>query len=108
LSGAQLGADPLVRITPDHGTDRVDLSPGMVDAARRAHPELRFEVGAERRRISRGYGHEVSLDAYRLEPDFVADTGTAAGLEGEARLVREPQPPHETTPQAYLPARKPG
>lgn len=24
----------------------VDLSPGMVDAARRAHPELRFEVGS--------------------------------------------------------------
>jgi SAM-dependent methyltransferase len=138
----------------------VDLSPGMVDAARRAHPQLRFEVGSlealalddgclagalawyslihtppellpsvvaelarvlapggrlltafqvgdERRCISQGYGHEVSLDAYRLQPDFVADTFTASGLEVEARLVREPQPPHEKTPQAYLLARKP-
>lgn len=137
----------------------VDLSPGMVDVARRAHPELRFEVGSmaalalgdsclagalawyslihtppeqlpsvvaelvrvlasggrlltafqvgdERRHISQGYGREVSFDAYRLPPDFVAGLFTAAGLEMEARLVREPQAP-EKTPQAYLMARKP-
>ncbi|HEY3478118.1 MAG TPA: class I SAM-dependent methyltransferase [Streptomyces sp.] len=139
----------------------VDLSPGMVDAARRAHPRLRFEVGSmaalalddgclagalawyslihtppellssvvaelarvlapggrlltafqvgdERRHISQGYGHEVSMDAYRLLPDFVADLFAGAGLEVEARLVREPQPPLEKTPQAYLLGRKPG
>jgi SAM-dependent methyltransferase len=138
----------------------VDLSPGMVDAARRAHPKLRFEVGSlealplddgclagalawyslihtppellqsvlaelarvlapggrlltafqvgdERRSISQGYGHEVSMDAYRLQPDFVAGLCTAAGLDVEARLVREPEPPHEKTPQAYLLVRKP-
>jgi SAM-dependent methyltransferase len=138
----------------------VDLSPGMVDAARRAHPELRFEVGSlealalddgglagalawyslihtppellssvvaelarvlapggrlltafqvgdERRHISQGYGHEVSMDAYRLQPDFVSGLFTAAGLDVEARLIREPEPPHEKTPQAYLMARKP-
>jgi len=137
----------------------VDLSPGMVDVARRAHPELRFEVGSlaaleladgclagalawyslihtppellpsvvaelvrvlapggrlltafqvgdERRHISQGYGHEVSFDAYRLPPDFVAGVFTAAGLAVEARLVREPRPP-EQTPHAYLLARKP-
>jgi SAM-dependent methyltransferase len=138
----------------------VDLSPGMVGAARRAHPGLRFEVGSlaaldladgslagalawyslihtppgllpsvvaelarvlapggrlltafqvgdELRHIAHGYGHDVSLDAYRLPPDFVAELCTAAGLAVEARLVREPQPPHEKTPQAYLLVRKP-
>ncbi|WP_084093782.1 class I SAM-dependent DNA methyltransferase [Amycolatopsis rifamycinica] len=139
----------------------VDLSPGMVDAARRAHPGLRFEVGSmaaldaedgslagavawyslihtppeelapvvaelarvlapggrlltgfhvgdERRHISHGYGHDISLDAYRLPPDFVAELCLAAGLVVEARLVREPQGPFEKAPQAYLLARKPG
>jgi SAM-dependent methyltransferase len=139
----------------------VDLSPGMVDVARRAHPGLRFEVGSlaaldlgdgslagavawyslihtpperlpavvadlarvlapggrlltafqvgdERRRITNGYGRDVSFDAYRLQPDFVAGLCTAAGLVVEARLVREPTPSlHEKTPQAYVLARKP-
>ncbi|MET8849647.1 class I SAM-dependent methyltransferase [Amycolatopsis sp. NPDC004625] len=139
----------------------VDLSPGMVDAARRAHPGLRFEVGSlaaldladgslagavawyslihtppeglapvvaelarvlapggrlltgfhvgdERRHIVHGYGHDISLDAYRLQPDFVAGLCATAGLVVEARLVREPQPPYEKVPQACLLARKPG
>ena len=138
----------------------VDLSPSMVEVARRAHPGLRFEVGSlvaleladgslagalawyslihtpperlplvvaelarvlapggrlltafqvgdELRHIAHGYGHDVSLDAYRLQPDFVAGLFTGAGLGVEARLVREPEQP-EKTPQAYLLARKPG
>jgi SAM-dependent methyltransferase len=139
----------------------VDLSPGMVEVARKAHPGLRFEVGSmaaldladgglagvvawyslihtppeelpavvaelarvlapggrlltgfqvgdERRRITRGYGHDVSFDAYRLQPDFVAELCVAAGLVVDARLVREPHGPFEKTPQACLLARKPG
>jgi SAM-dependent methyltransferase len=138
----------------------VDLSPGMVEVARRTHPALRFEVGSlaaleladgalagvlawyslihtpperlplvvaelarvlapggrlltafqvgdELRHIAHGYGHDVSLDAYRLQPDFVAGLFTDAGLAVEARLVREPKPPEKTS-QAYLLARKPG
>ena len=139
----------------------VDLSPGMVEVARRAHPGLRFEVGSlaaldledgslagalawyslihtpperlapvvaelarvlapggrlltafqvgdERRRVTNGYGHDVAFDAYRLQPDFVAELCVAAGLVVEARLVREPMPSlPEKTPQAYLLARKP-
>ncbi|GAA4419362.1 class I SAM-dependent methyltransferase [Actinokineospora soli] len=138
----------------------VDLSPRMVEVARRAHPGPRFEVGSllaldladaslagalawyslihtppeqlplvaaelarvlapggrllaafqvgdERLHIARGYGHDVSLDAYRLPPDFVAGLLTDAGLLVEARVVREPRPP-ERTPQAYLLFRKPG
>ncbi|MGW4486269.1 class I SAM-dependent methyltransferase [Amycolatopsis sp. NPDC004368] len=142
----------------------VDLSPGMVEVARAAHPELAFEVGsmaalpvgdaevagalawyslihtpperlpvlvaelarvlvpggrlltafqtssevgvgAEPRHVSTAYGHDVSLDAYRLDPDFVTGLLGAAGFAVEARLVREAAA-HEKTPQAYLLARK--
>lgn len=136
----------------------VDLSPGMVDAARRAHPRLRFEVGsmaalalddgclagalawyslihtppdripaliAELARvlspgarlltgfqvgdgpkhITHGYGHDVVLDAYRLDPDFITGLLADAGLTVEARLITAPVPP-QPTPQAYLLARK--
>lgn len=139
----------------------VDLSPGMVEVARRTHPGLRFEVGSlsaldlpdgalagalawyslihtpperlaqvvaelvrvlapggrlltafqvgdERRRITHAYGHDVSADAYRLRPEFVAEMFTAAGLDLEVRLVRQPKPPYESSPQAYLLGRKPG
>jgi SAM-dependent methyltransferase len=139
----------------------MDLSPGMVDAARRAHPGLRFEVGSmaaleledgslagalawyslihtppellppvvaelarvlapggrlligfhvgdEPRRITHAYGHDVALDAYRMQPDFVAEMCVAAGLKVSVTLVRELQPPHEMTPHAHLLARKPG
>lgn len=65
-----------------------------------------FQVGDERRHISQGYGHEVSFDAYRLQPDFVVGLFEDAGLELEARLVRAPQEPEKVS-QAYLLARKP-
>jgi SAM-dependent methyltransferase len=136
----------------------VDLSPGMIDVARRTHPGLRFEVGSmaelpvadaslagavawysiihtpperlgavfgeiarvlapggvlalgfqvgdERKHISQGYGHGVSLDAYRLRPEFITGLMADAGLAEQARLVRQAEPP-ESTPQAYLIARK--
>jgi ubiquinone/menaquinone biosynthesis C-methylase UbiE len=65
-----------------------------------------FQVGDERLHVSQGYGHEVSLDAYRLQPAAVAELVTAAGLAVTAQLVRQPEP-DEKTPQAYLIARKP-
>jgi ubiquinone/menaquinone biosynthesis C-methylase UbiE len=136
----------------------VDLSPRMVTVARRAYPELRFDVGSmlaldladgslagivawysiihippashvrlfeefrrvlapggvllaafqvgdEKRHITQGYGHQVSLHAYRLPPDAVERQLSAAGFVPSARLVREPEPP-ETTPQAYVMARR--
>lgn len=66
---------------------------------------LAFQVGDERRRISRGYGHDVALDAYRLQPEVVAGLMADSGLVVEAKLVRQPEPP-EKTPQAYLVVRK--
>ena len=65
-----------------------------------------FQVGDEQRHLSNAYGHDISLDAYRLRPDFVAELFTEAGLALEARLVREPTA-SEKSPQAYLLARKP-
>lgn len=62
---------------------------------------LAFQVGDERVRIERAYGHAVDVDAYRLPPDHVAELLAAAGFAVEARLVRAARPP-ERTPQAYL------
>ena len=137
----------------------VDLSPGMVAVARKAHPGLRFEVGSitaldlgdgtlggivawysvihtppqqlptvfaefnrvlaaggyallafqvgdEIRHLERGYGHDISLDAYRLRPDLIGQLLAEAGFEPVARLVREPEHGHEIVPQAYLMVRK--
>ncbi|MEU6643965.1 class I SAM-dependent methyltransferase [Saccharomonospora sp. NPDC046836] len=137
----------------------IDLSPGMIEEARRRYPGLRFEVGSmtgldlsdgelagivawysiihtppeslpvvfaefhrtlapgahlllafqagnERRRIEQGYGHRVSLDAYRLAPDRIAEQLCQAGIVVTARLLREPTE-QEKTPQAYLLAHKP-
>jgi SAM-dependent methyltransferase len=66
---------------------------------------LAFQVGDELRHITQGYGHEVSLDAYRLRPDGVAELLAGSGLAVTAKLVREAKEP-EKTPQAYLFARK--
>ncbi len=69
------------------------------------HVALAFQVGDERRHIEHGYGHAVSVDAYRLVPDRIAALLGQFGLFVHARLIREPTPP-ESTPQAYLLATK--
>ncbi|GEB54572.1 class I SAM-dependent DNA methyltransferase [Streptomyces gardneri] len=65
-----------------------------------------FKVGDERVRLEQAYGHEVALDVYRWSPDRIAELLAAAGLVEAARLVREPDPV-ESTPQAFLLARRP-
>ncbi|MCZ2827056.1 MULTISPECIES: class I SAM-dependent DNA methyltransferase [unclassified Modestobacter] len=134
----------------------VDLSPGMVEIARRRHPQLRFEVGSltglplpdgglagalawysvihtaperqpqvfgELARVLRpgapllvafqagdddpvhhrqGYGHDISLHGWRLDPDRVEEQLTTAGCGVRTRVLREPEPPHEKSRQAYL------
>ena len=134
----------------------VDLSPGMVEVARRRHPHLRFDVGslsaldlpdgglagalawysvihtaperqpavfAELARVLRpgalllmafqaaedepvhhrqGYGHEISLHMWRLDPDRVARQLAEAGLEVRTRVLREPEGQYERSPQCYL------
>jgi SAM-dependent methyltransferase len=70
------------------------------------HLLLAFQVGDECAHLEKGYGHTISLDAYRLSPDHITDLLSQAGLTVHARLVREPNPP-EKRPQAYLLVRKP-
>ncbi|MEU4220265.1 class I SAM-dependent methyltransferase [Actinoplanes sp. NPDC026623] len=70
------------------------------------HLLLGFQVGNERLHIAHGYGHSVSLDAYRLPPDDVAEFLSRAGLLVQARMVREPAA-REKTQQARLLGHKP-
>jgi len=67
---------------------------------------LAFQVGDERVRLEQAYGHAVSLDAYRLAPDRVADLVTEAGFVVHTRVRREAAG-RERTPQAYLMASRP-
>jgi ubiquinone/menaquinone biosynthesis C-methylase UbiE len=66
---------------------------------------LAFQVGNEKMHIERGYGHSVSLDVYRLDPDETSDLLASAGLIVQACLVRQPEV-SEKVPQAYLLAKK--
>jgi SAM-dependent methyltransferase len=69
------------------------------------HLLLAFQVGNERLHIEQGYGHTVSLDAYRFSPDDIAELLHPAGLAVRARMLREPEG-REKVQQAFLLARK--
>jgi hypothetical protein len=70
---------------------------------------MAFQVGDEVRRVEHAYGHDISADAYRLNPERVLGQLVEAGFEPHTRLEREPVDPRwEKTPQAYLIVRKPG
>jgi len=66
---------------------------------------LAFQVGDERRHLQQAYGHDISLELYRMQPDQLARQLNAAGLLVHARVVRDPDD-QETVPQAYLLASK--
>lgn len=70
------------------------------------HLLIAFQAGDERFHLTEGYGHQFSLDVYRLRPEHVARLLEAAGLAVHTRVLREPIG-RETTQQAYLMARKP-
>jgi len=67
---------------------------------------LAFQVGDEPRHISRGYGHDVSMDAYRLPVARIEALLSDVGLVPRARLLREPDA-EERTQQAFLIAELP-
>ncbi|MGH3981613.1 MAG: class I SAM-dependent DNA methyltransferase [Pseudonocardiaceae bacterium] len=67
---------------------------------------LAFQVGDEPRHLAEAFGHVVSLDFYRFQPDRVAQLLHEAGLAVFARLLREPDET-ERVQQAYVLARKP-
>jgi SAM-dependent methyltransferase len=74
---------------------------------------LAFQVGDEPRHLAEAFGHVVSLDFYRLQPDRVAQRLGEAGLAVFARLLREPDETEKpntgisSIQQAYVLARKP-
>ncbi len=70
------------------------------------HLLLAFQVGDEVRHIEHAYGHNITCDAYRLLPEVIAEKLGEAGFALVSKLVREPSEEFESTPQAYLIARK--
>ena len=70
---------------------------------------LAFQVGDDTLHLDEAFGHEVSLDFHRLQPDAVAALLDDAGFDLVARLVRAPDPTSAAAkiPQGFLIARKP-
>jgi SAM-dependent methyltransferase len=67
---------------------------------------LAFQAGDACVHLEQAYGHEISLDAYRLSPEIICERLSTYGLVVEARLLREPDET-EKIRQAYVVARKP-
>jgi SAM-dependent methyltransferase len=70
------------------------------------HLILAFQVGDETRHRDEAFGHTISMDWHRSQPDAVAPLLAEAGFETQVRMMREPQADYESTPQAYLVARR--
>jgi SAM-dependent methyltransferase len=70
------------------------------------HLLVAFQAG-DGARVHRAdaYGTGISLTSYRHRPDEVARSLVAAGLQVHARVIREPELDHESTPQAFILAR---
>lgn len=67
---------------------------------------LAFQTGDEHRHRAEAFGHAISLDYYLREPSAVAALLAEAGLDPRAQLTRQPDPPDETVPRAYILARR--
>jgi SAM-dependent methyltransferase len=68
---------------------------------------LAFQVGNEHVHLEQAYGHSLSLDAYRMDPNEITELLASVGLHVQARLVRRADA-SEKVPQAYLITRKTG
>jgi SAM-dependent methyltransferase len=71
------------------------------------HLLLAFQVRDEPLHLTEAFGHQVTLDFRRRQPERVAELLTDAGFDMVACLVREPWRALEQTRQAFLLARKP-
>jgi ubiquinone/menaquinone biosynthesis C-methylase UbiE len=72
------------------------------------HLLLAFQIGDDTLHHDEAFGHAISLDFHRLEPDAVVALLDDAGFELVARLERAPEPASRATriPQGILVARK--
>lgn len=70
---------------------------------------LAFQIGDDTLHLDESFGHEVSLDFHRLQPDAVVALLDDAGFDLTARLVRAPESSSAAAkiPQGFLIARKP-
>lgn len=70
---------------------------------------LAFQIGDDTLHLDAAFGHEVSLDFHRLQPDAVVALLDDAGFDLTARLVRAPEESSAAAkiPQGFLIARKP-
>ncbi|MEU8528291.1 class I SAM-dependent methyltransferase [Streptomyces sp. NPDC048629] len=66
---------------------------------------LGFQVGDEPLSFTEAFGHAVDLDFHRLRPEKIEVLLREAGFTVQARMERAADP-DESTPQAYLLARK--
>jgi ubiquinone/menaquinone biosynthesis C-methylase UbiE len=62
---------------------------------------LAFQAGNEQLHLTHAYGHDISLDAWRLDPADVSALLTNAGLTVTTHVVRAADD-REKTPQCYL------
>lgn len=69
------------------------------------HLLVAFQVGDEHARLEQAYGHAISLDVYRLDPDAVSAQLERAGFAPVARVVTEPVG-QERHRQAFLMAQR--
>lgn len=68
---------------------------------------LAFQVGDQPRMLTHAFGNEVNLTFFRRQPRAVANQLVRAGFDVYAEMVRQPDDDgFETTPHAYLIARK--
>jgi SAM-dependent methyltransferase len=71
------------------------------------HALLAFQAGDERVHLRHAYGHDISLVAYRLPPDRIAELLIRAGFEVQSRCcARRPSPRSSRRPTCW-PARGP-
>ena len=92
-------------------TPPAQLDEAFVEIARvltrDAHLLVAFQAGdGECVHRADAYGTGRALTSYRHAPDHVARSLIAAGLLVHARAVREPELDHESTPQAFIFARR--
>ncbi|MFG2463948.1 class I SAM-dependent methyltransferase [Streptomyces canus] len=84
----------------------VDELPALFAEFRRVlapggHLLLAFQIGDEPRRHENPWGHPVTLDFLRRQPEHMGELLTAAGFAPVSRTVREPHS-NESTRQAAL------